>query len=209
MQEYISPLLAVRLTCKQFAPYPNEHFPPPCVLFVHILFTFPSLDKRILLWYNYTTQRNQRMLRYHVEVIFLMREEYMRFGEYIKKKRLDDPRELTLNNISKIIGISLTYLSDIEAGRKKPFDAKSIERFCDYLELSSKEKARIYDLAAKEKNAVPADIEDVLMYEPIGEYARFALRQSNAGNASEADWKKFIRDIEAKKLQKKGTIDNG
>lgn len=108
-----------------------------------------------------------------------MKEQYMRFGEYIKKKRLDDPREITLNSLSKILGISLTYLSDIEAGRKKPFDAKGIEKFCEYLNLSTDEKAWLYDLAAKEKSTVPADIEDVLMYEPIGEYARFALRQSN------------------------------
>ena len=126
-----------------------------------------------------------------------MKEVYMRFGEYIRKKRQDDPRELTLHEISKVIGISLTYLSDIEAGRKRPFDTEAIEKFCAYLDLDDDEKARLYDLAAKEKKAVPADIEDVLMYEPIGELARFALRQSNAGNITEEDWKKFIRDAEA------------
>jgi len=131
-----------------------------------------------------------------------MREEYMRFGEYVRKKRLDDPRELMLSDIARLIGISITYLSDIEAGRKKPFKAEGIEAFCDFLGLGEKEKAHIYDLAAKEKNAVPADIEDVLMYEPIGELARFALRQSNAGNITEADWKRFIRETDVRK--KKG-----
>ena len=131
-----------------------------------------------------------------------MKEQHMRFGAYIKKKRLDDPREITLNSTAKVLGISLTYLSDIEAGRKKPFDGKLIEKFCEYLKLSSEEKAWLYDLAAKEKSAVPADIEDVLMYEPIGTYARFALRQSNEGHASEEDWKKFVREIEDNK--KKG-----
>ena len=134
-----------------------------------------------------------------------MKEEHMRFGTYIKKKRLDDPRELTQGGVSKAIGISLSYLSDIENGRKRPFDADVIEKFCEYLHLEPDEKARLYDLAAKEKSAVPADIEDVLMYEPIGELARFALRQSNAGNVTKEDWKKFIREIESKK--KKGSTN--
>ena len=134
-----------------------------------------------------------------------MKEAYMRFGEYIKKKRQSDSRELTQGDVSKALGISLSYLSDIEAGRKRPFDSKAIEKFCEYLKLDGEETARIYDLAAKEKNAVPADIEDVLMYEPIGELARFALRQSNAGNITEEDWKKFIRDTEAKKKGKSDT----
>jgi len=51
----------------------------------------------------------------------------------------------------------------------------------------------------RKKSAVPADIEDVLTYEEIGTMARFALRKSNADNVTEADWKRFIREIEAKK----------
>lgn len=128
-----------------------------------------------------------------------MKEEYMRFGQYIRKKRLDDPRELTQGAVAKQLGISLTYLSDIEHGRKKPFDAALIEKFCAYLKLPEKAKAHMFDLAAKEKSAVPADIEDVFMYEEIGTMARFALRESNAGNVTEEDWKRFIREIEAKK----------
>ena len=129
----------------------------------------------------------------------MVNEKYMRFGEYIRKKRLNDPREITQSDMSKQLGISLTYLSDIELGRKKPFDTEAIEKFCAYLNLSEDEKAHIFDLAAKEKKSVPADIEDVFMHEEIGTMARFALRQSNAGNATEEDWKKFIREIEEKK----------
>jgi len=128
-----------------------------------------------------------------------MKEKHMRFGQYLRKKRLDDPREVTQGMLAKELGISLTYLSDIEHGRKKPFDSEYIEKLCAYLDLSAEDKAHIFDLAAKEKHAVPADIEDVLMYEEIGTMARFALRESNAGNVTEEDWKKFIREIEEKK----------
>ena len=128
-----------------------------------------------------------------------MKEENMRFGEYIRKKRQCDPREITQSDVAKQIGISLSYLSDIELGKRNPFDTEAIEKFCVYLDLSDVEKALMFDLAAKEKSAVPADIEDVLMHEEIGTMARFALRESKAGNVTEDDWKRFIREIEAKK----------
>jgi len=123
----------------------------------------------------------------------------MRFGDYIKRKRLSDQREITLSDMSKQLGISLSFLSDIENNRRKPFDAEKIEAFAAYLELSNIEKAKLYDLAGRERGAVPSDIEDIMMYEEIGNMARFALRESVAGNITEEDWKRFIREAEQRK----------
>lgn len=131
-----------------------------------------------------------------------MKEENMRFGEFIKAKRLQDERELTLKDIAKELGLSLSMLSDIEQGRRKPFDSTRIEKFCEVLHLSDEDKARMYDLAAREKSEIPADIEDTMMYSGIGDMARYALRMSNAGVADEEDWKKFIRDLEKKRGSK-------
>ena len=125
-----------------------------------------------------------------------MRERYMRFGDFIKKKRLADPRELTLSDMSKQLGISLSFLSDIENRRRKPFDADKMVIFADFLNLSEEDRALLYDLASRDNGAVPQDIEDLLMYEDIGDMARFALRQTQAGNATEEDWKQLIRKIE-------------
>lgn len=128
-----------------------------------------------------------------------MKEKHMRFGDFIKRKRLDDPRELTLSDTSSQLGISLSLLSDIENNRRKPFDADKIEIFAEYLTLSPSEKARLYDLAGRERGEIPSDIEDIMMYEAIGDMARFALRESIAGNVTEEDWKRFIREIERNK----------
>ena len=128
-----------------------------------------------------------------------MKEQHMRFGDYIKRKRLSDQREITLSDMSKQLGISLSFLSDIENNRRKPFDAEKIEAFAAYLELSNIEKAKLYDLAGRERGAVPSDIEDIMMYEEIGNMARFALRESVAGNITEEDWKRFIREAEQRK----------
>jgi hypothetical protein len=97
-----------------------------------------------------------------------------------------------------MLGISLTLLSDIENNRRKPFDSERIEIFVKELKLSEKEKTVLYDLAGKAKKEIPHDIEKIMMEGKIGEMARFALRQSNAGVIDEEDWKKFIRQIEKK-----------
>jgi len=126
-----------------------------------------------------------------------MNEKRMRFGDFIKWKRMSDPRELTLSDMSKQLGISVSFLSDIENRRRRPFDADKMEIFVQFLNLNDEETARLYDLASYENGEVPWDIEDTLMYEEVGSLARFALRQTKAGNATEEDWKRFIREIEA------------
>lgn len=128
-----------------------------------------------------------------------MKERYMRFGEFIKSKRLADPRDLTLKDVAEKLGVSLSLLSDIEKGRRKPFDTAKIEAFCEYLNLSDADRSRMYDLAARETGEVPSDIDDTFMYSDIGDMARLALRLSNAGVINEDDWREFIRRNEEKR----------
>ena len=128
-----------------------------------------------------------------------MREENMRFGQFIRAKRLADRRELTQKDVADRLGISLTLLSDIEKNRRKPFDSEKIEAFCEFLELSDSDRSRMYDLAARETGEVPSDIDDTFMYSDIGDMARHALRLSNAGVIREEDWRDFIRQIEEKR----------
>ena len=125
-----------------------------------------------------------------------MKERLMRFGEFIKLRRQADPRGLTLKDIAEVLGISVSYLSDIEQGRRKPFDSAKIEQFCNFLGLSDEDRSRMYDLAARETGKVPSDIEDILMYTDIGGLAWHALRLSNAGVITENDWREFIRSME-------------
>jgi len=126
-------------------------------------------------------------------------EKDMRFGDYIRKKRREDPRQLTMNDVSQQIGISLSFLSEIEHKRRRPFDAEKIELFAAFLGLSDEEKAWMYDLASRENREIPSDIEDIMMYDEVGTMARFALRQTKLGNATEEDWKQLIRAIEERK----------
>lgn len=133
-----------------------------------------------------------------------MREKRVRFGEYIKKIRLDDSSELRQSDVAKELGISTGLYGDIENNRRKPFDPEKMNKFGELFNLTNTQKARMFDLASREHNEVPADLEDLLMYEEVGEMARVALREFQGGNLDEEDWKQLIRKAEANKKLREG-----
>ena len=131
-----------------------------------------------------------------------MNEKRMRFGDFIKRKRMNDPRELTLSDMSKKLGISVSFLSDIENRRRRPFDPEKMEIFAKFMNLTEDETAKMYDLASYETGEVPYDFEETLMYEDVGILARTALRETKAGNLTEEDWKQLIRRGEENKKRR-------
>ena len=130
-----------------------------------------------------------------------MKKENMRFGTLIKALRTE--HEVTLKTMSEVLGISRSMLSDIEQNRRKPFDSEKIGKFASYFSLSETDRAILYDAAAKEKGTVPYDLDDIMMHSEVGDLARQALRLTNDGAGDEADWKKFIRQLEANKQKRR------
>jgi histidyl-tRNA synthetase len=57
------------------------------------------------------------------------------------------------------------------------------------------------NIASRENREIPYDLEETLMYEDVGDLARYALRQSKKGFIKEEDWKTFIRQMEEKRKQ--------
>jgi len=133
-----------------------------------------------------------------------MKEKYLRFGEYIRKKRLSDSRELTMKDVGDHLGYTLQYMSLVENGNKKPFDGETLEKLAAFLRLTDEETALMFDLASRENRNVPYDIADTLMHEEVGDLIRFATRQTKAGFIKEEDWKTFIRQKEAEKNNTQG-----
>ena len=136
-----------------------------------------------------------------------MARERMRFGDYLRKKRLNDPRDLRQSDIAEVLELSLSYYTDIENNNRRPLNAEEIEKVAQFLKLTEEDKAKLYDFAAFEKGKIPADLEETFMFDRVGEYALMALREYKLGNIDEEMWKKFIRDIEAKKKQQGGEND--
>ena len=128
-----------------------------------------------------------------------MYENINTFGRFIREKRLDTG-DVMLKDIGYAVGVSLSYLSDIEHDRRNPGEGFDYEALAKLLRLNEEEKARMYDLAGKCRKTVPEDIEEIMMNTESGNMARMALRMTKAGIAKEDDWKEFIRQLERKKL---------
>lgn len=79
----------------------------------------------------------------------------MNFGTKIKELRT--ARGITLRTFAGTIGISPTYLSDLENSNRKP-NYKLIDRFIDGLSASDREKEEIYDAIAESLDEIPLDI---------------------------------------------------
>ena len=128
-----------------------------------------------------------------------MYENINTFGRFIREKRLD-AGDVMLKDLGYAVGVSLSYLSDIEHDRRNPGEGFDYEALAKLLRLTDSEKAHMYDLAGKCRKTVPEDIEEVMMNTESGNMARMALRMTKAGIAKEDDWKEFIRQLERKKL---------
>ena len=125
-----------------------------------------------------------------------MKEKHMRFGDFIRKKRLADSRELTQKDVAEHLGFTEAYIGHVENKIKKPFEGEKLQQLAEFLNMTDEEIALMYDLASREKREVPFDIEDTLMYEEVGELIRYATRQTRDGFFKEEDWKTFIRQKE-------------
>jgi len=133
-----------------------------------------------------------------------MRKNRLRFGKFIRDKRVNDSRELRQSDVAEILGISTSLYGEIENNRRPPFDLEKMEIFAGLFNLTYEEKTMMYDLAARENNEIPADLEDILMYEKIGDTIRFLCRELQNGNFEEERWKSLIREAEEEKNRRQG-----
>ena len=113
------------------------------------------------------------------------------FGEFIAKKRLE--RRITLRKMAEMLDCSATFLSDIEKDRRNPLDMERMEKLSQILALSEEERNEMRDLAGRQRNSVAPDLPDYIMNRS---YVSAALRTARDLNAGEAEWQKFIDDLE-------------
>lgn len=130
-----------------------------------------------------------------------MQEKNMRYGQFLRAKRISDSRELTLKDIATELGVSVSFVSDVEQGRRKPYDEDKTEKLIEFLRFSEEDIALMYDLAARENSRIPRDLDDIMMYSEAGEMARFALRMTKKGVINEDDWRQFIHYIKVKEIE--------
>ena len=114
---------------------------------------------------------------------------YVKFGEYVKSKRIK--RNITQTKAAIMFGISLSYLSGIERGLRPAPTDDVVAKIADVLELSRKERYRLYDLAAESKQP-PALADDLVEYVYRYPLILDMLRYSMECNMSEKEWERVF-----------------
>ena len=92
-----------------------------------------------------------------------LKMENAEFGQYLRSVR--QAKKISIRQLAKAVSKTPTYISDIEKGNNKPPERELLDRIIAELHLEEFPdiKNRIYDLAAKERKDVPADIKEYLM----------------------------------------------
>ena len=123
-----------------------------------------------------------------------MNTTYLNFGDFLQKKRTE--RQITLRRMAELLGISAPYLTDIEKDRRNPPEMESLEQISKILNLSEDERAVMFDLAGKKRNAVAPDLPEYIIER---DYVAAALRTARDLDASEADWLRFVEELKNRK----------
>ena len=74
-------------------------------------------------------------------------------------------RGVSVRQMSKAVEKTATYISDIEQGNNRPPEKELLEKIIEQLDLDgyTEVRTKLYDLAARERNDVPADIKEDIM----------------------------------------------
>jgi len=79
------------------------------------------------------------------------------FGDYIKTLRRT--RDIGQRELSRFLGISPSYINDIENNKRPAPRKEIIKKIADILEANLE---YLYDLAGKAKNSIPPDVPDII-----------------------------------------------
>lgn len=92
-----------------------------------------------------------------------LKTENAEFGQYLRSVR--QAKKISIRQLAKAVSKTPTYISDIEKGNNKPPERELLDRIIAALQLEEFPdiRNRLYDLAAKERKDVPADIKEYLM----------------------------------------------
>ena len=96
-------------------------------------------------------------------------------GNFISSKRKE--QGLSLRKLALNSNISVTYLSDIESGRRSNVSKDILENISKSLMLSENEKEKLFTLVGNKNDSIPMDVEEFVKNHPeVVAYLREAKR---------------------------------
>ena len=111
------------------------------------------------------------------------------FGDILIAKRME--REMSARQLAIKLDFSAVYICDIEKNRR-PVPDEILEKLPLLLHLNEAETEEMYDLAARSRHTVSADLPEYIMEKDI---VRAALRTAKKHNVTDKQWEDFIRRI--------------
>lgn len=115
------------------------------------------------------------------------------FGAFIARQRIE--KDVKLKPIAERLGVSVTYLSDIINGRKKPpHDKDRLESLSKALNLSEEERGEMFDIVGREWKLVSPDLAEYIMDESLPN-ARLALRRAKRHGLGDVFWQEVNQII--------------
>ena len=117
------------------------------------------------------------------------------FDIFIKKKRLEN--KVSLRVFSQMIDISPEYLSKLENGLRAAPRDEVLNRIANKLSLSSKEKEKLFDLAAESKANLSL-ASDLVEYIRNNEIVHKTLRMAKRCKVTTEEWQEIFDNITKK-----------
>ncbi len=109
---------------------------------------------------------SEKATEYSLEDLDIYYNDFV-FGEYLRSVRR--AKKISIRELAKKVNKTATYLSDIENGNNKPPDKELLEKIIKELHLEEYQKLKnnLFDLAAIERNDIPADIKEYLIQNKV------------------------------------------
>lgn len=125
-----------------------------------------------------------------------------RFGVFLKEKRLE--KGITTRNMASELGVSVSYVSELESGAKMPPNSKEekynnlVDRIANYLDLNEEDALKLRNLADSDLGARGYLSNDMTEYVNNVPLAMAALRKAKDVNLSNSEWNEIIDKIDKK-----------
>lgn len=115
------------------------------------------------------------------------------FGSELRQLRRNHPQKPGLAELAKSIGVTVSYMSDVERDEKAPPSPAKIATLLNYLNVPN-EYERMVLLASVSRKSLDFSLNDL---PEAGLRALTSLaRRSEEGSMTDADWKSILKSME-------------
>lgn len=139
-----------------------------------------------------TKYQFRKTMNNYDKILTILKKEQYNFGASMRFIR--EQRGIKIREIANKVGMTATYISDIERGNNNPPGKKLMQKILMALEIQETELQNyLYDLAARERGGVSEDIADYIM---SNDDLRRVIRMTQRQKMSEQFWRECLKRVQ-------------